>query len=186
MNLAKRAGVHQPPADEGGNGHPGLLLRAPPETVRPFEREMSEDGGSTNDQVSQSLQVLRVAVLDDDRDAVASVTAILNQRGFRASAFTDAGQLEDAASTGQFVAFVLDWFLGSATAAPLIARLRARQASSRAPIFLLSGNLAVGGVPSDPGLASAIDQYGLQYRAKPYSSVKLAVDLRQSLARTAT
>ena len=49
------------------------------------------------------------------------------------------------------------------------------------PIFLLSGNLAVGGVPSDVALSQAIERHQLFYRAKPYSMVKLAKDLHHCL-----
>lgn len=128
----------------------------------------------------------RVAALDDDPAAVASVTAILNKSGFEVFSFTDALQLERASRAAPFAAYVLDWYLGNTTAAALIEGLRRSPMSAHAPIFLLSGNLAVGGVPTDEALARTIDRYRVQYRAKPYSGVKLAADLRLALAdRTA-
>ncbi|MBX3602335.1 MAG: hypothetical protein KF863_17105 [Rubrivivax sp.] len=123
----------------------------------------------------------RVAALDDDPAAVASVTAILTQSGFDVAPYTDATQLERASRTAPFAAYVLDWYLGSITAAGLIEELRRSPASAHSPIFLLSGNLAVGGVPTDEALARIIHRHRVQYRAKPYSGVRLAADLRLAL-----
>jgi DNA-binding response OmpR family regulator len=123
----------------------------------------------------------RVAALDDDPAAVASVAAILNQSGFEVFAFTDALQLETASGAAPFAAYVLDWYLGNTTAAALIEGLRQRPSSAHVPIFLLSGNLAIGGVPTDQALAQAIERHRVEFRAKPYSGVKLAADLRLAL-----
>ena len=123
----------------------------------------------------------RIATLDDDPAAVASVTAILNQSGFEVLPYTDAQQLERASRAEPFAAYVLDWYLGSTTAAALIETLRRGPASARAPIFVLSGNLAPGGVPTDKALACIIERYRVQYRAKPYSALKLAAELRLAL-----
>lgn len=123
----------------------------------------------------------RIAALDDDSAAVASVTAILTQSGFDVVPYTDATQLERASRAAPFAAFVLDWYLGSTTAAGLVEALRRSPASAGSPIFLLSGNLAVGGVPTDEALARIIHRHRVQYRAKPYSGVKLAADLRLAL-----
>lgn len=125
--------------------------------------------------------VCKVAVLDDDQDAAASIAAILTQQGLDAAPFTTSESLEAATRHEQFAAFVLDWLLGDTTAATLIVKLRADPALAKAPIFLLSGNLALGGVPSDPDLAAAIRQYQLAYRPKPYSSIRLARDIVQAL-----
>lgn len=127
------------------------------------------------------LNATKVAVLDDDEDAASSIADILSQQGFDALAFSTAESLEAAAAQDQFAAFVLDWLLGDTTAATLIVKLRAVPSLANAPIFLLSGNLAVGGVPSDPDLAAAILQYRLEYRSKPYSSVRLARDLTKAM-----
>jgi FixJ family two-component response regulator len=127
------------------------------------------------------LNATKVAVLDDDEDAASSIADILSQQGFDALAFSTAESLEAAAALDQFAAFVLDWLLGDTTAATLIVKLRAVPSLANAPIFLLSGNLAVGGVPSDPDLAAAILQYRLEYRSKPYSSVRLARDLTKAM-----
>lgn len=120
-------------------------------------------------------------MLDDDPDAAASIAAILSQRGLSAVSFTHADDVARAAQQECFCAYVLDWLLGDSTADSLIATLRSDPRSSKAPIFLLSGNLAVSGVPSDQDLVTAIRQYDLVYRAKPYSMIKLAQDLLSAI-----
>ena len=122
-----------------------------------------------------------VAVLDDDADVTASIAAMLRRFDLCAVEFTDPAALAAHDGEGSFDAFVLDWLLGDTTALALIQAIRARAANADAPIFLLSGNLAVGGIPSDPELLSAIEHHHLVYRAKPYSTIKLAQDLRHSL-----
>lgn len=123
----------------------------------------------------------RIAALDDDPAAVASMTAILKQSGFSVVSYTDADQLESAARSSPFSAYVLDWYLGNTTAAALIEFLRHHPTSAGAPIFLLSGNLAIGGIPTDDALARIISRHNVQYRAKPYSGLRLAADLRMAL-----
>lgn len=167
-------------------GRPSLTANTQPAQVGLTSAGLlNRDHGATEEcapivPVGADLQP-RVAALDDDPAAVASVTAILNQSGFQVFPFTDALQLERASHAAPFAAYVLDWYLGSTTAAPLIEGLRRSPGSARAPIFVLSGNLAVGGVPMDEALARIIDRHRVQYRAKPYSGVKLAADLRLSL-----
>lgn len=121
----------------------------------------------------------RIAVLDDDNDVVTSIAVVLRKQGFVAEEFTTTAELETAVRDQGFDAYVLDWLLSDRTALELIATLRA--AAPAAPVFLLSGNLAVAGIPSDPTLACAIKRYGLSYRAKPYSTLKLAKDLHAAL-----
>ena len=122
-----------------------------------------------------------VAVLDDEIDAARPITAILNQQGLRAFFFTSQTALTASFVSQTYKAFVLDWYLGNGTAGPLIGSLRSNPIYRHVPIFILSGNLAVGGVPTDKAIARLIEHLGVQYRAKPYSGLKLAADLRLAL-----
>ncbi|RZL90102.1 MAG: response regulator [Variovorax sp.] len=122
-----------------------------------------------------------VAVLDDDADLTASIVANLRRMNLRAFEFTNGQTLAIESRARAFDAYVLDWLLDDVTAITLIEDLRSQPSSARAPIFLLSGNLAVGGVPSDAALFDAIERHQLIYRAKPYSTVKLAKDLHDCL-----
>ena len=125
-----------------------------------------------------------VAVLDDDDDVASSLAGLLTAHGLPAVAYQSVNGLSAAIAQREFAAFVLDWFLGDTTASDLIVRLRSDLRLARAPIFLLSGNLAVGGVPQDPELIAAIRRHRLHFRAKPYSPARLAQDLVLELTKT--
>lgn len=120
---------------------------------------------------------IRVAVLDDDADVVAAIATVLRMQGLLAQEFTSVVEFEVAKRETSFDAYVLDWLLGDLTALEIVRSLRADPVNENVPIFLLSGNLALGGVPTDPELASAIAQHRLFYRAKPYSTRQLARDI---------
>lgn len=120
---------------------------------------------------------IRVAVLDDDEDVVAAIATVLRIQGLQAREFTGLAELEAATRKTSFDAYVLDWLLGDVTALEIVRSLRADPVNENVPIFLLSGNLALGGVPTDPELAAAIARHRLFYRAKPYSARQLARDI---------
>ena len=124
-----------------------------------------------------SLRVYRVAILDDDYDAATAVAAVLRRSDLRTAVFGTVESLLEACDDEGFDAFVLDWLLADRTTLDLVRVLRARRQSARAPIFLLSGSLAVDGFPCDPVLAHAISSYDLCYRLKPYSALRLAQEL---------
>lgn len=121
---------------------------------------------------------LYVAVLDDDADVVDAISTALRLRGLEVRGFIDPVELAAAARDTRFDAYVLDWLLGDVTALDIVIELRRDAAHQHTPIFLLSGNLALGGVPTDPVLAQAITAHRLFYRAKPYSTRQLARDIQ--------
>lgn len=108
-------------------------------------------------------------------DAIATV---LRMRGLEVQGFIGQAELAAAARETRFDAYVLDWLLGDVTAQDIVIQLRGDPASHRTPIFLLSGNLALSGVPTDPVLAQTITTHQLFYRAKPYSMRLLARDIQ--------
>lgn len=121
----------------------------------------------------------RVAVLDDDVDAGEAIAARLIRRGCNSTAFVDARQLLEADRRHAFDAFVLDWLLVDTSAATAAREIRQR--GQRRPIFVLSGNLAVNGQPTDGELVAAIDSLDLRYRGKPYSASRLADEILDAL-----
>jgi CheY-like chemotaxis protein len=120
---------------------------------------------------------LRVAVLDDDEDVVASIAAVLRSQGLHVEEFSSTKAFLAAKDRESYDAYVVDWLLGDVTALGVVASLRSHEASRAVPIILLSGNIALAGVPTDPVLAATIEQYRLLYRAKPYSTLQLARDI---------
>lgn len=110
---------------------------------------------------------------------------MLVRHGFSAYSFSAPSEVLAATMERPFAAYVLDWFLGEETAQPLIARLRT-EVGKQTPIVLLSGNLSIAGVPTDPILASMLNLHGAIYRSKPYSGAKLASDLKEALASPST
>ena len=132
-----------------------------------------------------SLRVCRVAVVDDDYDTATATAAVLCRSGLRAAVFSTVVSLLEACNDEEFDAFVLDWQLADSTSLDLVRTLRARDQSARAPIFLLSGSLAVKGLPCDSVMAQAIKSYDLRYRLKPYSPLRLAQELLATLHQRA-
>lgn len=143
--------------------------------------ECFKTGGATGSGPICGCGKPRVAVLDDDPRVATTVTAMLVRHGFSAYSFNAPSDVLKATMERPFAAYVLDWFLGEETAQLLIAQLRA-EVGKRTPIVLLSGNLSIAGVPTDPTLASMLNLHGAIYRSKPYSGAKLANDLKEALA----
>ena len=123
----------------------------------------------------------RVAVLDDEDDAAASICQCLVLQRLQAFPFTDPAELLLVIEKNTMDAFVLDWSLGDRTSCGLVQALRADPIMGSAPIFILTGTLAVGGRPVDPQLFEAIKTYRLQFRTKPLLCTKLAIDLRAAI-----
>jgi len=125
--------------------------------------------------------VFRVAVLDDEADAAASICACLCQHKIDAQPFAAPSEVVAALAHVDFDAFVLDWCLADKTSADLIEALRHRLKAD-APIFILSGGMPRSGLAVDDQLASAIERHRLLFRAKPISCAVLAVDLKSAIA----
>jgi DNA-binding response OmpR family regulator len=123
----------------------------------------------------------RVAVLDDDADLVLALAAALGRSGFEAAQFGTVESLLQACDDMSFDAFVIDWQLADCTTQELVETLRKRVRSAQVPIFLLSGQTAIGGIPCDAAMRAAITAYRLIYRAKPFSARRLAHELVAAL-----
>jgi DNA-binding response OmpR family regulator len=130
------------------------------------------------------LSPRRVALLEDDSDAAACIASTLRQCGFEVSVYAEAAQFERASQTRSFSAYVLPWYLGSTNAAALIEALRLRPSSAFSPIFLLTAGRAVGSAAADELLADIVEKHRVQLVAKPYSTFRLASDLRRGLAES--
>lgn len=118
-----------------------------------------------------------IALLDDDPDLLDNVSQMLAFLGFEPHTFATQDALLAAAESLRFEGFILDWRLESGTAARVVRALRASGVTPAAPIIVLSGNLPLGGTPTDEELASALALPQVRYRAKPCRTRELAEDL---------
>lgn len=128
-----------------------------------------------------SAKKIRVAVLDDDLELLRTLSAVFSAVGLDPHQYQSATELLDAVEENPFEAFVVDWLLEGTTAGPVIERLREISTSRSAPIFVLSGNLSLSGIPSDDAMARTIDDFEVQYRLKPYSATRLAKEIKESV-----
>ena len=143
-------------------------------------REILHWAPTTDVDHAKQAGLFRVAVLDDEADAAASICACLCRHQIEAHPFTEPGEVVAALAHAEFDAFVLDWCLADETSADLVRALRLRSKPD-APIFILSGCMPRSGLAVDALLASAIERYRLVFRTKPISCAVLAVDLKSAI-----
>ncbi len=124
---------------------------------------------------------IKVAVLDDDIEMLRSVSSVLQAMGFDAHSYQNPVELLSNIHSHGFDAFVFDWILEGTTARPVIEHVRNTSKCSNAPIFVLSGNLSLSGVPADDSMATTIHNFDVEYRLKPYPMIKLAREIQQRL-----
>ncbi|WDD93114.1 hypothetical protein Bsp3421_003167 [Burkholderia sp. FERM BP-3421] len=127
-----------------------------------------------------------VAIVDDDLGdgggelkTADTICLYLNERGFDATAYYDAGSLRHAMRHTVFDAYVLDWLLGSETAEAAIKDIRASD-KPRAPIFLLTGQLDSGNV-DESDIARVMTVFDVNVLEKPARLPLLAAELNKRL-----
>jgi DNA-binding NtrC family response regulator len=120
-----------------------------------------------------------VAVVDDDASIREAMVSVLEELGFAVEGFADAESAQAAQRQRVFDAFVVDWTLQRGTSEALLRGLV--QCDARCTIFLLTGSLEVGGIPVDARLKTVLRMGQIEYRAKPYSAVRLAREIAARL-----
>jgi len=120
----------------------------------------------------------RIAVLDDNDEVSEGVCAYLRLSGFDAEPFADFEALKAANQKRSFDGYVLDWLVGSATAAGTIAEIRS--ADSRCPIVVLTGKIREGQVDEDQ-VATVVTVYRAMFFEKPAATAIIAAQLKQAL-----
>jgi len=118
-----------------------------------------------------------VAVLDDDEDLTNSICAHLQDTGYESRAFYKTADLASALKAERYDAYVVDWIVGEASTAKLIADLRAQ--SAKAPIVVLTAQMA-SGLVQEAEIAAAVAAHGLVFSEKP---VRMSI-LSATLTRT--
>lgn len=120
-----------------------------------------------------------VAVVDDDKDSADSICDFLNEHGYRAEAYYTPATAREAVQKGKYDGYVLDWVLDTETAELLIREIRNSE-NSRAPIFLLTGELNTGRV-EESDIARVIRSYDVQWIEKPVRLPLLVAELTKKL-----
>lgn len=123
-----------------------------------------------------------VAILDDDVSMAAAVADMLNAMGFHAESFKSQEALLDRLNVSTFDAFILDWNLSHGTCLTTITTVRLEQQNLTAPIFILSGEPQHRCIAPDD-LFTTVGNLNLIYCQKPYSTIKLAKQIVESLER---
>lgn len=128
----------------------------------------------------ESALPVRVAVLDDDRDACDSLCELLEASGFNATPFYALNALVSALPDQIFDAFVLDWVVPGGTVLPGLMRIR--EVNEHAPIAILTGKLDSGEADAH-GIAGALGAYRADYFSKPSPVAIIAAALKRGIAR---
>jgi CheY-like chemotaxis protein len=120
----------------------------------------------------------RIAVLDDESDLTESVCTYLRQTGCRADPFHTVKSLEQAAASGHYDAYLLDWLIGQDNVAALITTLR--QSDTRSVIAVLTGQAEAGSrITAD--IAQALSNYDVEFFQKPMPLAILSTKLMRLL-----
>jgi len=120
----------------------------------------------------------RVAVLDDSLDVTEPLCATLRTKGFDAQPYATFEQLSAAFKAQPFDAYIVDWLVGSATAASLIAEIRA--SDPRCPIAVLTGKVREGQVDQDE-VAAIVAQHEASFFEKPAPIAIIVAKFKHSL-----
>jgi CheY-like chemotaxis protein len=126
----------------------------------------------------QPPKAFRIAVLDDVLSAAVPVVQLLNGRGFEATAYTTAPQVQALlAQAKRPDGYVLDWTLdGGQNSRSLIRSIR--DVDSQCPIFLLTGTIQQA---NEGEISEVVQLYRVQVHVKPARTVILAASLRSLL-----
>ncbi len=120
-----------------------------------------------------------VAVLDDDEDLTNSICSHLQADGYEARAFYRTTDLEASVRTHRYDAFVVDWIVGEASTARVIAALRAQDPGC--PIVVLTAQV-LSGLVQESEIAEAVTHFNLVFSEKPVRMVILSASLARAFA----
>lgn len=124
----------------------------------------------------------RVAILDDELDSARAVMAFLCAKGLDAQAFGSSADLAAAMQAQHFDGYVVDWLLGTSTAADVLARIRSRQPA--APLIILTGQIRTG-VAKEDELGSAATTFRALVLEKPVRMLSILNALQLGLDASA-
>jgi CheY-like chemotaxis protein len=121
---------------------------------------------------------LQIALLEDDHNSADALVEAFRPLGLSASPFHDCASLLSILPRRRFDAFVLDWRLGDATAAPVIESIRAH--CTHVPIVVVTGAMA--DIETERFLYELSAQWSFSTFDKPVRPMNLANALKQLVA----
>lgn len=122
-----------------------------------------------------------VAIVDDSRICADNVRDYLRAVGYTATSFYEPEDFMEALGQQTFDVYLLDWFLGSGTAKPLIEAIR-ESIAPRAPIMLVTGAMEESANSShEPDLAAIVAKFDVVMLSKPIASRLIAAEISRVL-----
>lgn len=122
----------------------------------------------------------RVAILDDEVSAVASLAQYFSDQGCDAQAFSRVEDLVAHMKARPFDGYVIDWVLSEGPAAELIAMIVAED--PHCSIAILTGKMEKD-ISVGPAVTAAVSAYQLQFFQKPTPPSIIVTALKRSMAK---
>lgn len=128
----------------------------------------------------QATKMPRIAIVDDDPDTAELIAMVLETKGFKAITLTGVEELSSHLQGDSFDGFIIDWYLGGATAEDCV-RLIRQTVGAVPPILLLTGNIDTG-LANESDIARLMGEFGLRHPfEKPYRVEIIAAELIKSI-----
>jgi len=132
----------------------------------------------------QAANAPRIAIIDDDNDTAELIAMVLDSKGFQTLTLTGVEELQSQLRERTFDGYIIDWYLGGATAEDCVKVIR-RTAGEVPPILLLTGNID-SGLANESDITRLMVEYGLKPPfEKPYRVEIIAAELVRSLKEVA-
>jgi len=128
--------------------------------------------------VSTHAKVLKVLVVDDDRDIVRALNLRLRQAGYTVSTAYDGYEAVRAARAERPDLILLDIKLPAGDGFSVMARLRESSDTSHIPVVFLTAN------PQTSNWQSALEMGAVDFIPKPYEGKELLRVVKRALERS--
>jgi CheY-like chemotaxis protein len=124
---------------------------------------------------------LKVALLEDDRDALEVARIELKQKGLHPVPFRSAEELEAQISSQHFDVIVLDWWIDGVDVGDLIIKIRNSTLNSASSIAVVTGELRAGGNAREDVIEKFITQHKIKTYLKPARWSLLAAEWQANI-----
>ena len=124
---------------------------------------------------------LKVALLEDDRDALEVARIELKQKGLHPVPFHSAAELEAQINSQQFDVIALDWWIDGVDVGDLIVKIRNSAINSTCSIAVVTGELRAGGNAREDVIEKFITDYKIKTYLKPARWSLLAAEWQTNI-----